>query len=454
MNTEKDKVGLGYKMFKSYVGFFTMHFYYRRVYILNTENIPTDCPLLVVANHQNSLNDAFGLLFSLKKRAARKIRAITRASIFANPVASRILEWVGLFPAFRLDYDGIDSLMNNANTFDETAEELLKNGTVIIYPEGRHQGKRWLGKFSHGYLKMLFQAAEKSDFERELFIMPSCNHYSSYFGLRKDMLIKFGTPISLKPYYELYQTKPRTAQRMVNEKVREQVSNLMLNIEDEENYDAIDYLRNTYGVKYAETKGYNPTFLPEKLLADKAFYKELESAKDDQPEAVQTIYDETHSFISKIKQLKIESINFDRKDSWLKILLQAIILVLLFPVCVLGYIIDSLIIIPARVLSRNVQDPMLKNAVQLILTLTITLPLSFIVGFFLAWKFLGSAIIGLVFALSIPLWGLFDYYYTLGVRQLLIEIRYKFLLKKHKLTNILTLKESIYEKLDNLFKLN
>ena len=49
----KAKVPALYSGFKSYVRFLTEKIYYRKVYYLNTENVPEDgTPLLVVSDHQ------------------------------------------------------------------------------------------------------------------------------------------------------------------------------------------------------------------------------------------------------------------------------------------------------------------------------------------------------------------------------------------------------------------
>ena len=77
---------------------------------------------------------------------------------------------------------------------------------------------------------MAFNAAARDDFKKEIFILPSCNHYEDYFRIRTDLLIKYGTPIPISPFYDLYKTKPLTAQREVNKLVREQIYTHILKI--------------------------------------------------------------------------------------------------------------------------------------------------------------------------------------------------------------------------------
>ena len=177
--------------------------------------------------------------------------------------------------------------------------------TIILFPEGLHQDKRWLGDFSSGFTKMAFETAEKSDFKTEVFIQPACNHYSNYFGIRNEMIIKFGTPISITPFYELYKTKPRTAQRQVIAAAHKQIEDLMLNITDLENYEAIDFIRNIYGRKYALAQGLNPKHFPNMLESDKNLFANLEKAKSENADKVLGIYRKALDYKNTLKELNI-----------------------------------------------------------------------------------------------------------------------------------------------------
>jgi len=223
--------GIAYRMFKSYIRFFHDRIYYRRTYSLNTENMPpAGAPLMIVSNHQNCLNDPLGILMSIRDR---KPYFIMRADVFAyHPLLNKFFRSIGLLPAFRIDYEGEDALQKNKDTFLISEYELVNGSSLMMFPEAGHQNKRWLGDFSYGYTKMVFEAAALDHFQTEIFILPSCNHYSDYFQIQEQMLIKYGVPISVKPFYKLYQTKPRTAQRQVSALVRKQIEDLMLDIRD------------------------------------------------------------------------------------------------------------------------------------------------------------------------------------------------------------------------------
>ena len=187
------------KAFRAYLQYVNSGLYFRKEHILGLENVPTNgTPVVVVSNHQNCLNDPLCVCLQLTDR---RMNFIARANVFKNPIFNKALRAMGLLPAYRMSHEGLGAVCKNQETFDDAGAALNDGETLMLFPEADHQDKRWLGTFKLGYLRIAFAAAEKNNFEQDIMILPSCNHYSNYFHARTDMLIRFGTPISLKPYY-------------------------------------------------------------------------------------------------------------------------------------------------------------------------------------------------------------------------------------------------------------
>ena len=271
------------KAFRVYLQFVNSGLYFSKEHIVGIENVPVNgTPLVIVSNHQNCLNDPLSVCLNLTDR---RLNFIARANVFNNPIAGKFLRKIGMLPAYRMSHEGYASVSKNRAMMDAAGQALSDGETLMMFPEAGHQDKRWLGTFKIGYLKIAFEAAEKLNFEHDVMILPSCNHYSNYFHARTDMVIRFGEPISLMPYYEKYKEEPRATMFEINDIVRERIKNLMLHIDDLEHYDQIDFLRETgYGRKYAIEHGYKFKYLPSRLLSDQKLVSALQEAYNEHPE--------------------------------------------------------------------------------------------------------------------------------------------------------------------------
>lgn len=342
-----------FRVLRNYLRACHNRIYYKNIHVLGTENIPPKgTPLIIASNHQNALNDALGVEFAFKDRV---VSIFTRADAFNRPFIGKFLRSIYLLPAFRIDFDGVDALKNNFDIFAEAGERILEGGSVLIFPEALNQDKRWLGDFSQGYLRMAFDAAKKSNFTADIKILPLINHYSNYFKFREDMIIECGEPVSLKDYYELYQTKPRTAQRNVNAVVRQRIADMMLNITDLDNYEAIDHIRETYGKQYCADCGGNPAHLPDKLESDKALFHELEQYKEKDPEGCSKLYADALTVKENSKKYSIVDDNFDIPWKPWSLLIRFLCLLLLFPLFVVASIPNILIFLSPYPLTKKLK---------------------------------------------------------------------------------------------------
>lgn len=413
-----EKLTLGYRLTKAYFRFASDGIFYRKRYIVDADHIPPEgTPVLVAMNHQNTFHDILGVLFA---RDDRKMHFIARADAFEiHPLFRNFLFWAGVLPAFRMQYQGEEALSNNDETFRITEQNLLDGHTVLIFPEAGHQNKRWLGFFSLGYLRMAFEAAASANFEKEIFILPAANHYSNYRGLREQTWIRFGTPISLKPWYERYKDKPRTCQREVNQLVREQIQSMMLDVRDLDHYKEIDFIRTSgFGKDFALSLGKNPDVLPEKLEADKELVKRLDAGEPD--------YGAVETYRTALEEARFDDGQMVPRPSFVKALLSVLLLILTLPFalfCIWPALPNWFV--PQYVNDHfKDDDGMFLTTFQLAINTLVLIPLEFV----LTWIFTGLVagwLIGLLHALSLPFLCIFECYYVKLLKQTVRDIRFR-----------------------------
>ena len=377
------------KAFRAYLQFVNSGLYFKKEHVLGLENVPVNgTPTIIVSNHQNCLNDPLCVCLQLTDR---RMNFLARANVFNIPIFNKALRAMGLLPAYRMGYEGLAHVRRNSETFEDAGNALMDGETVMLYPEAGHQDKRWLGTFKLGYLRIAFAAAEKMEFKEDVIILPSCNHYSNYFHARTEMLIKFGKPISLKPYYERYQEEPRATMMEINAVVREAIKEMMLHVEDIEHYDQIDWLReNEYGKKYAREHGFKFNYLPSRLLSDQALVNALQQASEEHPEKMENIYQDTAEVIKGINELNIRDWLFRRKPRVISAALRGLALLVLLPLFIVSIIPTALLfILPEIFLKKMIKDQMFISTFRLAVSALITIPLCMLVPAALLWIFVG-----------------------------------------------------------------
>lgn len=316
-----------YRIFKAYFKLLNNKLLYRKVYLLGKENIPESGDrLMVVSNHQNNANDAIGLILAFKNK---QFPTTFTSGVFLSKVSflGKFFYSLGMLPAYRADYEGLENVEKNEASMEEMKRRLREGHPVIIYPEGTGQFGHYIGRFIPNYLHLAFQAAEAEGWKYDIKVLPAANHYSDYFDVQTEFMIRIAPPFSLRPYYKRYQEKPRTTAREINEILFQRVREMMLHVDDVGHYEEIDFLRNSaFGDSFAGGK----LPLPERLKKDQRFVELIENCEE------RDIYE-------KVAELKMLEEKYKLKDqwvaesaSWTRTVLDAVIELLLLPLWLVG----------------------------------------------------------------------------------------------------------------------
>ncbi|MBX9927918.1 MAG: 1-acyl-sn-glycerol-3-phosphate acyltransferase [Gemmatimonadaceae bacterium] len=104
--------------------------YYR--FTIGGAVVPGAGPVLLVANHQNSLVDAGMVVVS----AGRSVRFLAKSPLFTDPRIGWLIRAVGCIPVYRQEDDPA-RLGENLDSFRAVHEALSEGYAVGIFPEGR-----------------------------------------------------------------------------------------------------------------------------------------------------------------------------------------------------------------------------------------------------------------------------------------------------------------------------
>ncbi len=171
-----------------------LFFYFKKIKVVDIKHIPKDKPVLFLSNHQSALIDA--LLIATK--CERFSYFLTRASVFKNPLVSKLLKSFNMLPVYRIR-DGWNTITNNNSIFDSCTDLLHQNESVFIFPEGSHNLVRTVRPLSKGFTRIVFDTLEKYP-ETDLQLVPIGLNYMNAEKFADSSSMYFGEPIAAKTF--------------------------------------------------------------------------------------------------------------------------------------------------------------------------------------------------------------------------------------------------------------
>jgi 1-acyl-sn-glycerol-3-phosphate acyltransferase len=128
--------------------------YYR--FSVGGARVPADGPVLIVANHNNSLMDPAFVTVA----AGREVRFLAKSTLFTHPQIGWLVKLVGSIPVYRAQ-DDPKLLGQNRDIFVAVHAALADGAAVGIFPEGTsHSGSR-LSPLKTGAARIALGAARR-----------------------------------------------------------------------------------------------------------------------------------------------------------------------------------------------------------------------------------------------------------------------------------------------------
>jgi len=370
--------------------------FFKEYCIVGRENIPPpNTPLFVIANHQNSVNDALAIISMFKDY--RQPVSLARGDAFKKDRIAKILRFWKVMPTYRSRDGEKSDILKNVGTF-QIASNILKNGGVIImFPEAEHQQGRFLGTFKKGVPRICFNAEEAANYTLNLQILPVNLHYSNIQKFREKILIEIGSPFKINELLELYKTNPNEAYTQFNEKARNILKSMVLDIEERAYYEEYNLLRElvrSYRIKNNYTT-YN--FFDEFKEEKKVIY-EINRLKNEDPKKFEVLMTTTKAYSQSLKKMNLRNELVNKKITGLGLVAKTVLLILLFPVFLFGFINNGVPCYLTSFLLKKIKDKVFHGSIQFAIGFLL-FPLWYLLIFILLWFISNSIIIALSYTI-------------------------------------------------------
>jgi hypothetical protein len=363
--------------------------------------------------------DALAVLFTHKGQPV----FLARADIFKRKAIASFLYFIKILPVYRIR-DGFSSLKANDEIFLKTIDVLKNKNGLVILPEGDHAGFRRLRQLKKGICRIAFQADEATGFQLKIKIIPVGIEYSNYSRLRQVITVIYGKPIEISEYYQLYKDSPERALNTLRDRLSTEIKKVMVHIESEDDYEAIDELRSIINGRYSDNIKFP------KLYRDRSLIDKLKRLKISDPQTYNKICALSIKVKEKAKYLNITYRLLEKKKHPLIWLIAGLAgLFLTFPVWLFGNIFTLTFLSLPELQIRKTKDLQFHSTIRFGISLALAfifLPVYLIITLliFSPWW------LAIVIFLTIPVAGIFAWNYNILFRRIIGGFRLRKYIKE------------------------
>ncbi|HEY1109073.1 MAG TPA: lysophospholipid acyltransferase family protein, partial [Opitutaceae bacterium] len=202
-----------------------VRFYYPRIEVTGGDLIPREGPVLLAANHPNSLIDPVMLGIA----ARRPVRLMAKATLFSTPVFGSLLRALGMVPAYR-GSDDARQVSKNLESLAAAGRQVAAGGAMGIFPEGKSHDAAQLALVRSGAARLAMQAAAAG--ARGLKVVPIGLNYERKERFRSAVWIKVGRPIDVDTWLRMHGGDEHLAMRTMTQEISARLKRCVVHLDN------------------------------------------------------------------------------------------------------------------------------------------------------------------------------------------------------------------------------
>ena len=280
--------------------------YYNQLRVNNKEGLSVgDKPLIIIANHPNTLMDAWVIGVICKQ----PIHFMAKATLFDSKFKLKLFRSLKLIPINRKG-EGITKGVDNDDSLSACYAVLSQGKTLVIFPEGTSYKERVLRDLKTGTARIAMEAERRNEGKLNVQVVAVGINYSQPEKFRSNILIDVDEPKGVMEYYETYLTDKKKAMHLLTEQFRMRLENVLVTTETNEEGDLMDNIHKVLNAKYnsANEKG-----VQREVNELKDIKNRLEEIKLVQPWLIEELKIKIMSIDWKLEKLHIRTDFLDHK---------------------------------------------------------------------------------------------------------------------------------------------
>jgi len=420
-----------------------LFFFFKEIVVSGKKNMLHQGPIIIVANHPNTLMDPL-IIASIMKQ---QIGFLGNAGLFSNPFLGRLLKYFNVIPVFRKKDIAKGENPNNIYSFSKCHEYLDKKGIILIFPEGSSYYELKLREIKTGTARIALSYESLQGLDSKLKILPIALDYSDSIQFRSVVSVTIDEPISVQNYKKQYLENEIDGVLHLTETIYKKLDKHIPNTINKEQE---QFLLKTH--KFYTTFNEPTTDLhlnPKQSLMSRAqISKSFYSLQKNNLELYNNTETKVYQFFDQLNTEKLTpgffTESFLKKNRTIVVSGYFIKFLLLAPLYLFGLFTNYIpYILPYKIFKLLKLEIEYKTSVQMMVGL-ISFPLFYwleikLFGFYFEISFWGSWILVLAFLVS----GYITMYYWTEIKRFKRVLHLYFFLKPKRKLSILKLRDDI-----------
>ena len=224
-----------------------LRLYYSEIKVIHREQLEHKGPKIIIANHPNTLIDAWLIGTQLDEPA----HFIAKGTFFNSDFKKRFLRSLNMIPINRSG-EGRTEGVSNTDTFEECYRLLDEGKTVVIFPEGTSTMELKLRELKSGTARIALEAERRVHGKLNLKVIPVGLLYTQGEKFRSKILIQAGNGMKVDSFLPEFEENPSLAAKKLTQKFRSMLEKVLVTTQDGEQEQLIMRLVKSLKSKYRD----------------------------------------------------------------------------------------------------------------------------------------------------------------------------------------------------------
>lgn len=223
--------------------------YYREIKVVNRGYLQETGPMIIIANHPNTLMDAWIMGYINKRR----VYFMAKATFFNSPLKRKLLGALGMIPINRQS-DGATVGVSNKDSFEACYQLLERGDVLVVFPEGTSYLERQLRALKTGTARIALEVEKRNLGQLNLKVVPVGLNYVAADSFRGRVMVHVAKPITLETYWKQFDVDQGGASKELTERFRTELSRVFISMDNDIKEHLGEQLRFLYDTRYQREK--------------------------------------------------------------------------------------------------------------------------------------------------------------------------------------------------------